>query len=256
MDVLVTAGGTPSPEDPLYPETRGRPKALVDVAGKPMLQWVLDALGGSRHVERIVIVGLDEEAGLACVKPMTILPNQGGLLANIEAGVRGVLAQNPTADRILAVSSDIPAITAACIDWAAERSLETDHDLYYAVIERAVMERRFPGARRTFVRLKDAEVCGSDMNVMRASLIENRALWERLIEARKSPAKQAALVGYDVLLLLLLRRLSLQAAERRISRGLRLRGRVVRSPYAEMGMDADKPHQLAILRQDLEAGQA
>ena len=45
MDAIVTAGGIPRPEDPLYTYSHGDSKALIDVAGKPMIQWVLDALG-------------------------------------------------------------------------------------------------------------------------------------------------------------------------------------------------------------------
>ena len=45
MDAIVTAGGIPQPEDPLYTFSNGNAKALIDVAGKPMVQWVLDALG-------------------------------------------------------------------------------------------------------------------------------------------------------------------------------------------------------------------
>ena len=44
MDAIVIAGGVPKPEDPLYEYTQGQPKALLDIAGKSMVQWVLDAL--------------------------------------------------------------------------------------------------------------------------------------------------------------------------------------------------------------------
>lgn len=251
MHAFVTAGGVPTPDDPLYPLAQGKPKSLLDVAGKPMVQWVLDALGGSRSVERIVLVGVGPESGLSCSKPITFIPDQDGLLANVEAGVAGILHQDPGAGKILAVSSDIPAVTAEMVDWAVAVSAESDSDLYYLVIERVTMEKRFPEARRTFVRLKDAEVCGGDMNVMQAALVQNKAFWLRLVESRKSPVRQAALLGLGVLIPLIFHRLSLQQAERRISRRLNLRGKVILSPYAEIGMDADKPHQLEILRRDL-----
>ena len=44
MDAIVTAGGIPRPEDPLYTYSHGDSKALIDVAGKPMIQWVLEGL--------------------------------------------------------------------------------------------------------------------------------------------------------------------------------------------------------------------
>lgn len=253
MDALVIAGGTPVPGEPLYNETQGMPKALLDIAGKPMVQWVLDALGEARHVERVVIVGLPPSCSVHCSKPTNFVPNFGDLLANVEAGLRHLMELNPQAQYLLTVSADIPAITPPMVDWMIETTLQTRHDLYYCVIERQRMEERFPGARRSYVRLKDRQVCGGDMNVFRTGLAAEKALWAKVLAARKNALKQAALVGLDVFLLLLVRQLSLQRAERMISRRLRLRGRVILCPYPEIGMDIDKPHQLEILRRDLAA---
>jgi len=38
MDVIITAGGIPRPKHPLYKFTQGKPKALKDIAGKPMIR--------------------------------------------------------------------------------------------------------------------------------------------------------------------------------------------------------------------------
>ena len=54
MDAIVIAGGNPQPQESLYAYSRGNPKALIDIAGKPMVQWVLDALGGAQSVDRVV----------------------------------------------------------------------------------------------------------------------------------------------------------------------------------------------------------
>lgn len=253
MDALVTAGGIPEPGEPLYAETQGGPKALLDIAGKPMVQWVLDALGDSQRVERVVVVGLERDCGVHCRKPTDFVPNSGGLLANLERGLRRVMALNPQAEYALVVSGDIPAIRGAMVDWTVDTATQTRHDLYYCVIERRRMEERFPGSRRSYVRLKDHEVCGGDMNVLRLGLAAERGFWDKLVAARKNAMKQAALVGFDVFLLALTRQLTLARAEAMISRRLKLRGRVLLCPYPEVGMDVDKPHQLDLLRQDLAA---
>jgi hypothetical protein len=218
-----------------------------------MVQWVLDALSGATQVDRVVVVGLTPEDGIHCEKAVSYLPNQGHMLDNIQAGVNEILRLNPSARQVLAVTSDIPAVTSAMIDWTVETCLQTDHDLYYLVVERSLMESRFPGSNRSYVRLKELEVCGGDMNVIRAGIVADRRLWERMIAARKSALKQASFLGWDVLALLLLGRLTLDRAERMVSNRIGLRGRVIVSPYAEVAMDIDKPHQLEILRRDLAA---
>jgi hypothetical protein len=138
------------------------------------------------------------------------------------------------------------------VDWLISTAEETDHDIYYNVIKKEVMESRFPGSNRSYIHLKNMDVCGGDMNVVHSSLVTgNDELWQRIVAARKSALKQAALLGYDTLLMLLLRIVSLQGAQNRVSKRLGLRGRAIVCPYAEVGMDVDKPHQLEIMRKDL-----
>jgi GTP:adenosylcobinamide-phosphate guanylyltransferase len=252
MDAIVTAGGIPLPGEPLYEYTGGQPKALLDVAGKPMVQWVLDALDEAEKVDQVVVVGLQEDSGVTCSKSTFFVPDQAGMLQNVRAGVQKLLELNPTAHHVLTVSSDIPAITGEMVDWTVNACLETDHDLYYNVITREVMEARYPNSKRSYIRLKNMEVCGGDMNAIRAKTVTaNEALWERIIEARKNVFKQAALVGYDTLLLLLLRQMDIERGVKRVGKKLDISGRVLFCPFAEIGMDIDKPHQLEILRVDL-----
>jgi NDP-sugar pyrophosphorylase family protein len=81
MDAIILAGGIPQPEDPLYSYTNGDAKALVDIAGKPMIQWVLDALSGAKHVDNVIIVGLSPKNRLKSKKPLYYLSNQGRMLS-------------------------------------------------------------------------------------------------------------------------------------------------------------------------------
>ena len=135
------------------------------------------------------------------------------------------------------------------VDWIAETAMQTDDDLYYNVIEKKVMEARFPGSRRSYTHLKGQDLTGGDLNVIRTiTTTSNDRLWARIIAARKNVFEQAALVGYDVLVLLLLRLIDLDSAVKMISQRLKIKGRVLVCPYAEVGMDVDKPHQLEIMR--------
>jgi GTP:adenosylcobinamide-phosphate guanylyltransferase len=253
MDAVLLAGGIPLPDDPFYVETSGRSKALLNVAGKPMVQWLLDSLGASEQIENVLMIGLESSPGLSCKKPLTFLPDDRGMLENILFSLAYVRQHAPDTTHILLASTDIPAVTHEIIDWRIEAARQADSDLDYVVVERHTMEARFPESKRSFVRLRDVEVCGGDLNVVRVDLAGKNDLWERLIAARKSARRQAALLGYDLLFRLLTRRMTLKQAEQQLSQRLGLRGHVVISPYAELAMDVDKPGQLAILREDLAA---
>ncbi len=252
MDAVVTAGGIPQPDEPLYSHSKGETKALIDVAGKPMIQWVLDALGNAKTIENVVVIGLSEKANLSCTKPLSYMPNQGKMLENLKSGTARVMELNPQARYVLFVSSDIPGITGKMVDWAVKTCMQTDDDLYYNVIRREDMERRFPGSKRTYTRLKDMEVCGGDMNVARTAIVnKNSEFWDQLIEARKNPAAQAALIGADIIFKFLFRQLTIDDVIQRVADKLGLKGRAIVCPYAEVGMDVDKPHQLELMRADL-----
>jgi len=253
MDAIITAGGIPKPEDPLYKYTQGQSKAMLKIADKSMVQWVLDAVCGSEKIEHIVIVGLEPDSGVVCEKPLQFIPNQGGMIDNIRTGIAKVVEINPDSELVMLVSSDIPALTTEMIDWVIDTALETEDDFYYNLIPRDVMEKRYPGSNRSFVKLKDVEVCGGDLNVVRVSATYgNDELWNKLVSARKNAFKQAALFGFTTLILMLTRRLSLQDAVPRVEKQLGVRGRAILCPYAELAMDVDKPHQFEILRVDLE----
>lgn len=255
MDAIVIAGGIPKPEEPLYPYTQGSAKAMLDIAGKPMIQWVLDALSGAAQVENVIIIGLPDQGAVNCAKPTFHIPNQGRMLANIKAGIAKMREINPKSEYVLSVSSDIPAITSEMIDWLVNTALETRHDIYYGVVKKEVMEARYPGSNRTFTKLKDMEVCGADIHIAHHTMTtdpEHLAIWEVLIGKRKSPLKQAATIGISTLVLLLLGRISLADAVARASRKLGINARVLIWEHAEAAMDVDKPHQLELLRADME----
>jgi GTP:adenosylcobinamide-phosphate guanylyltransferase len=252
MDAVVTAGGIPQPDELLYPYTLGKPKALLEIYGKPMVQWVLDALGSAKRIENVVLIGLTEESGVTCAKPLTYIPNKISMIENILAGINKVLEIKPSATRVLLVSSDIPGITSDMVDWEIETTLQTDVDLCYNVVKREVMEARYPGSRRTFTKLKGMQVCGGDLNVVRTSVASmNTEIWEKLIASRKNPFKQAAIIGFDTLLLALLGVISLDEAVKKATSRLHMTGMAIVCPYAEIGMDVDKPNQLEMVRADL-----
>jgi len=252
MDAIVIAGGIPRPQDPLYTYSHGDSKALIDVAGKPMVQWVLDALGNAKQVDNVIIIGLSPKSGITCKRPIYYISNQGRMLANIVAGVDKALELNKRNKYVLVVSSDIPTLKSEMVDWLVKTCMETKDDLYYGVCPKDVMEARFPGSKRTYTHLKDMDVCGADINLTHVRMAtEHLDMWESLIGSRKSPLKQAGIIGFGTLFALFTRRLTLEDAVKRVGDRIGIKGRAIVWPYAEPCMDIDKPSQLELLREDL-----
>jgi GTP:adenosylcobinamide-phosphate guanylyltransferase len=252
MDAVVLAGGIPQPEDPLYSYSKGDSKALMDVAGKPMIQWVLDALGDAKHVDNIIVVGLSAKNELACKKPLYYISNQGRMLANIVTGVAKSLELDKKTQYALIVSADIPALKPEMVDWLVETAMETKDDLYYGVCTREVMEARYPESKRTYTKLKGIELCGADINVTHVRMTtEHLDTWEALIGNRKSPLRQASLIGLDTLFQVATRSITLDDLVEKVCTRIGIKGRAIVWSHAEACMDVDKPHQLEMMREDL-----
>ena len=192
MDAIVTAGGIPRPEDPLYTYSHGDSKALIDVAGKPMIQWVLDALGNAKNVDNVIIIGLSPKSGVTCKKPIHYVSNQGRMLANIVAGVSKALEINKKNKYVLVVSSDIPTLKSEMVDWLVNTCMETKDDLYYGVCPKDVMEARFPGSKRTYTHLKDMDVCGADMNLTHVRMATEHLGYVGIIDRFAQESAQAS----------------------------------------------------------------
>jgi len=252
MDVLVLAGGSVSKSDPLSSLAGDQPKSMVPIAGKPMVQWVLDALSGAELVDSVAVIGLDDSCGLHCVKRLTYLPDTGSLLQNIQRGAEHFSQVTPADSHILSVSADVPAVTPEIIDACIRVFNAREFDIYYSVIERSAMEKRFPDSRRTYLKLKDGEVCGGDVNCIRKkAALDPDSAWSGLIERRKNPIKQASMIGWGTLLLLMTGMLTLDNAASRVCQRLGIQGKALKMPYPEIGMDVDKPFQHNIVERDL-----
>lgn len=252
MDCIVTAGGLPGPDDPLYEYTQGRPKALLDMEGRTMLERVMDALQSAQHVDRIVLVGLEDDMGMQFLKPIDqFLPDQGSLVGNVLAGLRWLQEGHPEIDNVLFCSSDLPAMTAENVDSFVESCEPFDKGIYYILLPSEALEARFPGSKRTYVKLKDMEVAGGDMAIARADLADsNEELWRTLTNARKHAWKLASTIGISFLLKYLFRRLSIADIERKAESIIGQPGKIVTDAPAEIAMDVDKPAQVELLRAD------
>ncbi len=254
---LVSTGWSPKENDPLIEYTHNRPKALIPIAGKPMVAHVVDALAHSQYVDYVSVISLSPDDGVQFSTDVEYVPDAGGILANAEAGMDHVVAHHPDVDAILLCTSDIPTITASIIDAFIEECMRTDHDLYYSIVERSVMEARFPNSRRTYVHLREGDFAGGDVFLARPSLVlEDRSLWLGLTEARKNALKQVRMVGFWPFLKFITRRLSIEEAEQRASKALNIEAKAVTFSHAEVGMDVDKPFQLEIVRAELETRSA
>lgn len=253
MDVILAAGGMPKPDDALYPYTKGRPKALLKINGKPMVQWVLDALGGSTAVDRIFLSGLENDSILSCQKPLVTLPDQGSMVANIRAAARRIQEMDPAVEQVLLILADTPTITTEIIDWLAPFTREANHDLIMFLVKQQLTEARFPGADRRAYAYSDGEMSMANVFIMKINtILGHDELAERVAKAYHNIWRIIAFIGFGTVIAVRLGLYDSQRFALHMSKKLNIDGRIVQCPYPEVVMDVDKPHHVDIVRHDLE----
>jgi hypothetical protein len=252
MNVLITAGGIPHREDSLYELTQGGHKALLPIADKPIIQWIVDAFSGVPGIEYLVIVGLPPQTPIKFNHKIHFLPDKGDLIQNTRSGLDELRRIDPKAEFAIMCAGDIPAITSKMISWMMMQAPALNADVVYTIIERSTMEKTFPESKRTYLHLKDKEVCGGDIISIRLDpRIQEHPIWEKLVGSRKNPLKQASMLGFDTLFRVATRSITIQGLEQKVSGRLGINCRTLLTPYAEMGMDADKLFQFRIVEKFL-----
>ena len=241
-------------------------KALVPFNGKPLGLYVLEALRGSPYVTHIIYVG--EPSPLFAPYVDRVVPPGQGMAESLRGGLEAALAAAPPEGRLLAVSADLPWLTAEAVNHAicagtlntASRDTASKNTaslnttplskatLLYPIVSKGAAEAQFPGQKRTYARFKEGVFTGGNLIVLRPSMVPTLLPFvDRAYRARKNPLALAALIGPGILLKFVTGRLPLAVLERRVSHLLQGPVRAFVTPYAALGADVDEPEHLSAL---------
>jgi CTP:molybdopterin cytidylyltransferase MocA len=220
-------------------------KALLPVAGVPMLLRVVSALRASPAVGRIAVsveapgetlAGVEGLEGVL-VRPAAPSPARSAAAALEEFGAPLLVA---TADHALLTPEMVGHFVAAVPDGVAAAAVLARSETVLAA---------YPGTRRTWLRFRDGAFSGCNLFLLAEAEGAARAVafWRRVEAERKRPLAMARLLGPLALARFALGRLTLRAAldalERRCG-GARLSA--VEMPFADAAVDVDKPADLAL----------
>ncbi len=247
-DAIVLAGGGGEPGlEPSVPN-----KGFLIIAGRPLIAHVAGALRSAPAVQRVAVVGPVEFVHAALPAEVVAVPDDGGgIMANVVSAARVLEARDP----VLVVASDIPLLTSAAVEDFLAACTDAGADFCYAIVPQEVMTRRFPGARKTFVRVTDGTFTGGSVMLFNPAVIDRvRPFVERIIAARKKPWLLAQAFGWSIVMKLASGRLSIAEMEAKVTELLGITARAIISPHPELALDVDlgKPENLEIVRKALE----
>ena len=226
-------------------------KATIKIHEKEMILYVIDALKALGMVDKIAVVGGKEDlASIAC-QVDTIVEEGNSLPENI---LRGVSIFDDD-DEVLVLTSDIPMITPAAIGDFIEKTHSLSADFSYPVVRREVNDEKYPGVKRTYVKIRDGSFTGGNIFLVKAGAIRRcmpRA--EVFISYRKKPWKMVKVLGIGFAIRFLLGTLTIAQLEKHVSEIFGITARAVISKYPEIGTDVDKVSDLELAMSMLGSG--
>lgn len=244
VGAVVLAGG-----DGVGADAAARFKGLTPVAGRPMVEWVVEALKACETVSEIAVVVPDRSdmgAWSALVDHMVV--SDTSFIDNVIAGLSVFGAQDP----VLVVTGDVPAITAGGIDDWVARSLESRAALTYPLVSAHDMEAQFPGSARSYIKVDGRQVTGGNMMLLSPELVINRRdLGERLFQARKSPVALARVLGGGFVLKYATGRLRASDVERTMGELIGATCAALETRDASVGADVDKTADVVVVERVL-----
>lgn len=247
LDAVVLGGGKPG--DPLAVAGGAPVKALIELGGRSMAERVLEALRASGRVGRVAYVGPTTPAVEALVD--ALVPDAGGLVENAYAG----LAALPGARRALVATADLPLLTPEAVRDLVDR--DPGAAVVYPIVRDADAERLVPGGRRTYARVLEGRFTGGNLFLVDPAALERaRPRVREVLVKRKNVLALAGIIGVGTVLKLIAGRLRIEEVEASASRILGAPARTLVTGFAEVGIDVDRPADLAWARRALERAPA
>ena len=251
---ILLAGQRPGP-DPLAQAFGQQWKALIPVDGEAMLSRVAQTLLSSPSIARIVVVAQQPEAlfvgdcaWLAEEARVATAVSTSGIAVSIAALAGTEQAPWP----VLVTTADHPLLTPAMIEAAIAGT--GDADIGVGVVSSRTLLASYPDNRRTWLKFAGGHWTGANLFAL-ASLKAMPALfaWSEVERDRKKALKLIWHFGPMLAIRAVTRTITLDAALAKAGRKLGARIKSIDLPFAEAGIDVDKPSDHALAEQILRA---
>ena len=248
VSVLILAGQREGVIDPLCAASGVERKAIIPINGKPMIDYVLDALSAAKLKGPFYVSGFDAEYD----KRLTQSPSAPG-----PAGSAYAALIDGISFPCLVTTCDHPLLTRDILDIFVSKAQASGADFCVGFAEKSIIQPAYPDVKRTYWNFSDRPVSGCNLfyiaNEKGLAVIE---FWKQAQHLRKQPIKLARTVAWGLLIKYLLGRLSLSDAFAYVSKRLNIKATPILIPIAEAAIDVDKPSDKELVERILSEGYA
>jgi GTP:adenosylcobinamide-phosphate guanylyltransferase len=249
---VVLAGSRPG-RDPFAEQFGTDLKALIPIAGEPMVRRPVRALLGSGNVGKILVLAQSPDRILAVLPEdprIEVRESQGTIAESIEQLILSGAAQFP----VLVTTADHALLDEQMI--AEFIGKAADADLAIGVVERQLLERRLPQTKRTWLGFRGGAYSGANLfafgSIKVLAAIEQ---WRSVEQDRKKGWRVLAALGPALLLGAALRMRTLDQSVAAMGRKLGMTARTIVLSNPLACVDVDKPVDHALVEAIL-AGRA
>jgi len=242
---------------PLFPGNQPGRKALVQMHGRPLIGYVLDALHASRYVDRMIVVAAPEVLKYAARWPrVDLMPEGHSLVRNVWRGLHAA-----GTERVLFCNPDQPLLKAEMVDDFIERALPQENaDLVSSWVRAESFGPYMDVGEHKMARFGDNRYAHGNLFLARKAFPDKAAVrtrFDRLYACRKNNLRFAWALGPSLFARFLWCALTLRlpSLEQTLEIGGRHFGIKVTpaiSPYPEITLDIDEPEDYAAVARHLE----
>lgn len=247
----VVLAGSRGPDDPLAVYAGVRHKALIDIAGTPMLERVVSALAAVEAIGRIVVVieipqALRESTSLlaaagAC--ELQVVDAAGSPSASV------MLALQQFETPLLVTTADHALLEPEWVRYFLDAAQRAPADVCAALAGSDAVLAALPTTRRTWLRFREGRYSGCNLFYFATPAAAGVArVWRAFEAERKQPLKMVSRLGWGTALRYLLGWLGRQQALSRLGRMAGARLAIVDMPFGLAAVDVDKPSDLDLVR--------
>jgi GTP:adenosylcobinamide-phosphate guanylyltransferase len=249
---VVLAGSRPGRD--AFAESFGTDlKALIPVAGEPMVRRPVQALLASSQIGEVVVLTQFPDAIAAALPtdPRVRVRESKGAIAET---ILTLIDDADTKWPLLVTTADHALLDTATIDEFA-RAAE-GADIAIGMVERANLLRRLPQTERTWLKFRGGAFTGANLFALRSARVAPAIeQWRAVEQDRKKAWRIMSLLGPLMLAGVALRLLSVDEVLSSLSDRLGLTIRAVKLSNPLAGVDVDKPEDHALVEAIL-AGKA
>ena len=213
-------------------------KALIPVGGEPMVRRPVRTLLESKSIAKILVLSQAPERIAA------VLPDDPRIEARESKGtiaetVLGLISDNCVEWPLLVTTADHALLDPATVDEFCDGA--DGADIAIGVVERATLLRRFPDAKRTWLKFRGGAYTGANLFALRSAAVAPAIeLWRSVEQDRKKALRIVSVLGPHVLLAVALRLMSVDTILAQLGGRLGLSIKAARLSNPLAGIDVDK----------------